>query len=111
MKFKTTKKQINQNYNSVICIDYCQAQYLLNCIYPDAYNSGVYGWNADVYIIDGVAIVTGYRPWGNIRPDYKTMKFYDNAAAQILADSTMTCENRLNKVTQLLNQFIKEVTK
>ena len=74
MKFKTTRNQINQNYNSVISIGYCEAQYLLQGKNPIAYNAGYYGWNCDIYDINGVAIVTGYRPWGNIHPDYNIIK-------------------------------------
>lgn len=28
---------------------------------PTCYNSGVYGWNCDIYIHGGIAILTGYR--------------------------------------------------
>ena len=34
---------------------------------PNFYTVGVYGWNADVYVIDAyTVIVTGYRPFGNV---------------------------------------------
>ena len=110
MKFKTTRKQINQNFNSVICIAYCDAQYLLRGKNPIAYNEGYYGWNYDLYDINGVAIVTGYRPWGNIHPDYKIIKKYEDEARKIWCGSWGNYQNTLDQTDQLLNQFIREVT-
>ena len=111
MKFKTTKKEINQNYSCVICIGYCDAQYLLNGKNPIAYNSGYYGWNYDLYDVNGVAIVTGYRPFGNIRPDYDTIKKYEDEARKIACNSWGNYQKMLDQVDQLLNQFIEEVTR
>lgn len=111
MKFKTTKKAINQNFNRVICIGYCDAQYLLQGKNPIAYNSGVYGWNCDIYDVNGVAIATGYRPWGNINPDYKTIKKYEDEARKIACNSWGSYQNMIDQLDQLLNQFIEEVTK
>ena len=111
MKFKTTRKQINQNYNRVISIGYCEAQYLLQGKNPIAYNAGYYGWNCDIYDINGVAIVTGYQPFGNIRPHYDTIKKYDDEARKIFCNSWENYQKMLDQVDQLLNQFIKEVTR
>ena len=111
MKFKTTKKEINQNYKNVICVGYCDAQYLLNGKNPIAYNAGYYGWNCDIYDVKGVAIVTGYRPFGNIRPDYETIKKYEDEARKIACNSWGNYQKMLDQVDQLLNQFIEEVTK
>ena len=51
MKLQTTKKQIRQNFNTVLSIGYCDAQYLLDCKNPFAYSAGVYGWSCDYYQI------------------------------------------------------------
>ena len=110
MKFKTTRKQINQNYNSVISIGYCDAQYLLQGKNPIAYNAGYYGWNCDVYDINGVAIVTGYQPFGNIRPHYDTIKKYEDEARKICSDYWGNYQKMLDMTDQLLKQFIEEVT-
>lgn len=111
MKFKTTRNQINQNYNRVICIGYCEAQYLLSGKNPIAYNAGYYGWNYDLYDVKGVAIVTGYRPFGNIHPDYKIIKKYEDDARKICGDSWGNYQKMIDQIDQLLNQFIQEVTK
>lgn len=111
MKFKTTRNKINQNYKNVICVRYCKMDYLLTNHDPIAYNSGVGGWNCDIYDVNGVAIVTGYRPWGNIRPDSDTIKKYEDEARRICCNSWDSYQNMLDQVDQLLNQFIEEVTR
>ena len=111
MKFKTTKKEINQNYKNVICIGYCHAQYLLQGKNPIAYNAGYYGWNCDIYDVKGVAIVTGYKPFGNIRPDYDTIKKYEDEARKIACNSWGNYQKMLDQLDTLLDQFIEEVTR
>lgn len=67
MKTKTTKKAIMNAYSNVIKAGYCDMQSALKWREPNFYTAGVYGWNADVYVIDyDTVIVTGYRPFGNI---------------------------------------------
>lgn len=45
----------------VLKIGYCAAHYLLSDLQRVGYMSGVYGWNCDVYDVEGVYILTGYR--------------------------------------------------
>ena len=67
MKTKTTKKAIRSAFENVIRVGYCDMQDALKWREPDFYTAGVYGWNADVYVIDAdTVIVTGYRPFGNV---------------------------------------------
>ena len=61
MKFKTTAKEIRNSYGKKIAVSYCGMQHLLYNHAPIAYTCGVYGWNFDVYSVDGVTICTGYR--------------------------------------------------
>ena len=76
---RTTRKEIMNSGRKVIKASYCEIQRLLNLSgYTEyAYTCGVYGWNADVYLIedrrDGsqVFIVTGYRPFGNVEMNHK----------------------------------------
>ena len=68
MKFRTTQKEIKNAYGYVFKIPYCDAWHLLKGREPEAYTAGVYGWNADIYSHGGVAIVTGYRPFGEATP-------------------------------------------
>ena len=67
MKYKTTKKEVMENMWTFYC-GYCDYQNILDTITPQAYTCGVYGWNADIYeVSNNIAIVTGYRPFGEYR--------------------------------------------
>ena len=91
MKERTTRKDVNYFNDIVIQTGYGELQNLLARRASVLYTAGVYGWNADVYraYFDGkaVAIVTGYRPFGSVRPSYQLCKFYDDRAAEILKTS------------------------
>ena len=65
MKTQITKKEVLANFN-VYAVGYCELQIAFKVaeMEPIYYTAGVYGWNADVYILKGSAIVTGYRPFG-----------------------------------------------
>jgi hypothetical protein len=81
MKVRLTRKEVLRQYNNVISVGYCDLQFMLK--YRDAkfYTVGIHGWNADVYEIDhDTAIVTGYRPFGNIRPIHEIVKAFDGTA-------------------------------
>jgi len=79
MKNKTTSKALKEGYYKIISVGYCELQGLLRYKSPIAYNSGYYGWNYDVYDIDGIAIVTGYRkaPSKNSKDDYNLIREYE----------------------------------
>lgn len=67
-KIRITEKEIKENYKNIYYCNYCNLQNLLTYYQPDYYTKGVYGWNADIYILDfDTVIVTGYRPFGNIK--------------------------------------------
>ena len=78
MKYKTTAKELKAGYYKIIEAGYCDLQSLLSYKSPIAYSKGTYGWNFDVYDIDGVAIVTGYRgmPSRNSKASYDLCKEY-----------------------------------
>lgn len=118
MKYKTTKKETQSNYRNIIKIGYADLQFLLKFTEPVAYTSGVYGWNADAYDFDNVAIVTGYRPFGNIQPDYDFVEKYNQLGKAICEeehdpakDWNEEQEEKENRLNQLIKEFIKEVTK
>lgn len=83
-KFKTTQKVIKANYSTIISTPYCSLQNLLCYEAPVAYTVRREGWAADVYDMGGgVAIVTGYAPFGNIRPSYQLLRRYETGAEKI----------------------------
>ena len=109
MKYKTTKKEITNRYWSKIVIGYADAQHLLRFNQPTAYTCGVYGWNADIHHINNAtAVITGYRPVGNIHPDYETIRNYNEQAKEIQqANDYQTAKEKTN---ELLQKFVEEVT-
>ena len=118
MKYATTKKAILSNYPNVIKVGYCSLQTLLKFHSPSAYTaSKTYGWRADVYeITPDTVIVTGYAPFGNIVPDYETIKKYEEKAQVESAlawnrreSSSQAYSNEVNAMDTLLHEFIQEV--
>lgn len=109
MKFKTTQKAVKEGYWKVIKVGYCDLQHLLYYQKPVAYTCGVYGWNADIYDIGcGTALCTGYKPFGDIRPNYELVREYDKKARKII-QKTKFDDNPKEKVDELLNEFIEKV--
>lgn len=114
MKFKTTQKAIKANYNTIICVPYCGLQNLLNYESPVAYTERREGWAADIYDMGGgVAIATGYAPFGSVRPSYELWERYEKQA-EIICDmyrySTKLNDTR-NRLRELQAAFIEEVTR
>lgn len=80
-KMNVTQKFVRSSFTNIICVPYCGLQDLLKYEYPSWFTSGIYGWNADVYIINNdTCIVTGYRPFGNIRPTYALNDVFNRTA-------------------------------
>ena len=110
MKYKTTQKAIKQHYKNVIAIGYCNAQFLLHYMSPEAYTTRAEGWASDVYVVNyDTAISTGYKPFGNIKPSFDLLDYYNETARKI--DSSLPFEDRVKKTAQLLNEFIEKITK
>ena len=93
MKVQVTAKSVRESYAHIIQIGYCDAQTLLRCAPPHFYTCGVYGWNANVHDVGGgVAIVTGYRPFGEIKPSYKLVRAYEDRAREEGASPELLAE-------------------
>lgn len=108
MKFKTTQKEVKQGYKNVIQVPYCGLLFLLRCESPIAYTTRAEGWGADIYDFGDTAIVTGYAPFGNIRPDYETNRRYDQRAREI-TNSVRNWEERKALLDELIKEYLREV--
>lgn len=108
MKYRTTKRDTKAGYGNVICVGYCGLQALLGYESPVAYTARREGWAADIYEFGNTAIVTGYAPFGNIRPDYETCRKYEKKAGEI--PYTLSYEERKEALNKLISEFIEEVT-
>jgi hypothetical protein len=81
MKTKVTRKEINRHYAAVYSCGYCALYPLFESREAVGYNSGVYGWNYDLYDIGGIAITSGYRGmFGDDLPE-ECRRILKNAAA------------------------------
>ena len=112
-KFKITRKDIKENYR-VINVPYCELQSLLHYRNPIAYNSGVYGWNYDVYTFydfdTNICICTGYRGYPGIPVDYEIYKNYEEKAKEVIYGDTPYTEVK-EKLDDLIREFLDEIEK
>lgn len=109
MKFRTTKKAIMNGYNNVICVSYCALQRLLSCESEIAYTTRIEGWGADIYQFGNTAIVTGYAPFGNIRPGYEVNQRYEQKALDA-TDGIYKWDEKKAILGELIKEYIQEVT-
>jgi hypothetical protein len=106
MKTKTTIKAVRQSGGKILSIGYCGAQFLLRGHEPVAYTSGIYGWNFDVYRVDGVTICTGYR--GMPGRQANNILTYEAKAQGIAEDYKLTYEQREEALESLLREFLAQ---
>ena len=105
MKYRTTQKEVKNNYCHVLSVGYADLGYLLQHRNPEAYTAGVYGWNADIYSIGSTAIVTGYRPFGK-HIDYDIVRKYNEKAKKI-----HSCKYKYQSKVNQLDEEIAEFSK
>lgn len=111
MKIKTTKKAVKNNYNHIIGIGYCNAQYLLGFAKEFGYSAGSNGWACDYYDVNGVCISTGYSYIHGVKYDYDMLNKYELEAQSIRLDNSLTWEVKEEKINQLLKDFVNECIK
>lgn len=108
MKYRTTQKEINNNFGLVLKVGYCELQNLFHFTEAESYTCGVYGWNADIYGFGGTAIVSGYRPFGKSLPrDF--YKPFDDEARKILSDDSIEWDDKKTKVNSLVEDFFHTI--
>lgn len=104
-----TRKEIVNNFSKVYSIGYGDMQYLLRYQNRIGYNSGIYGWNFDVYVVNGIAICTGYRNTPGQRIDYDILKKYEKKAEKIAKDYTLDYDKTKRKTNNLLYKLMEEL--
>ena len=97
-------------YHNIICVGYCSLQNLLKCERETAYTTRREGWAADIYDFGNTAIVTGYAPFGNIRPGYELCQKYEHAAEKVRCNYELSWAERKAKLQEIIKEFIEEVT-
>ena len=114
MKLKTTRKEIKNKVasNYIWQVGYCDMQNLLYYKSAIAYTSGVYGWNFDLYEVDGVYFTTGYRNMIGKQVDYELLRKYEEQAGEIIKTwGRYEYEVKKELIDNLLKEFIKELYK
>ena len=106
MKFKTTRKAIVNGSSNIVYAGYCDLSTLLRNHSPIAYTCGVYGWNFDVYEIDGLTICTGYRGMPGRRAN--NIIEYEAKARLIMGEYSEPYEERTAAVEELLHEWIAQ---
>jgi len=113
MKYRTTAKELRRNNNYIVSAGYCDLQFLLRDLAPNAYTCGVYGWNFDVYDLDegGVplTVCTGYR--GMVGKTAKGIDIFEARAREIWETRGMTYEETRAAIKNLRRAFIELNTK
>lgn len=108
MKIRVKEKDIKEGFKNIICVGYCDIQYLLYYREADFNTTGTYGWKADFYKINNNTIIsTGYAPIGTIR-NYKINRKYDEKARKIVLNYDMKYETKVKKLDKLIEKFVNE---
>lgn len=107
MKYQTTRKAIVYGSSKIRFAYYCEIQTLLQAHSPVAYTAGIYGWNFDVYEIDGVTICTGYRNMPGTHAN--NAREYEQRANAIMNEHDRKYESRRDDVEKLLHEFIAQI--
>ena len=108
MKIQTTKKAIKNNYRKIVRVGYCDLVYLLSFKDAFRYTAGIYGWNADIYDLEGIALVTGYRTFGDISPDLELIGKYEEKAKETM-HTIHNYEDCKKAMDYLIHDFLKEL--
>lgn len=110
MKFKTTKKAIKENYNTILKIGYCNIHNLLQYEDAIAYSTRAEGWSCDYYKVENVIICEGYAPIGE-SVSYDLQMEYNKKAEEIRYSNDVKWEDKKELLYNLLVQFVDEATK
>jgi hypothetical protein len=109
MKYKTTKRELTNNYHHIISIGYCDVQFLLKYRDPQSYCTRVEGWACDNYDVNGVLISTGYAPVKskNTIRDYDTTREFEQKAITITGNYDLKWEEQKAALEILLKEYIE----
>lgn len=111
-KQHTTIKNIKSTWSNVWRCGYCDLQYIMKYEEPMYYNSGVYGWNCDVYcdFKNDVAITTGYRNMAGRVIPHELIERYSKVAKNIMADAVAASYSEIkNALDQNRARFFEEL--
>lgn len=119
MEYKTTKKEMKENYYTIVGTDYCELQNLLRLKEANSYCVSIYGWACDNYELIGskqrILLSTGYNPikTKNIQKNKKELrkiiKKYETKAKKINTKNNYNLDNVKKCLDILVRDFVDEV--
>lgn len=114
MKTQTTIKNIRNNWKKVYRCGYCDLEYIMRYEEPQYYNSGIYGWNCDIYcdFARDIAITTGYRNMVGKSIPHELIKKYSDIAKEICERPfSVPYDEIKNALDQNREKFFDELNK
>lgn len=113
MKLEVKKSEILRKSCGVgvYKVGYCELK-VLDVLSPIGYTCGVYGWNCDVYNVNGYILTTGYRPFGvSIDSKYinKCNKEFEMVYNKYKYDKEYKYNQYIEDCNYILNNFINDV--
>lgn len=109
-KIHASMKYVTKIFSKVYCAGYADLQFIMEGETPQYYNSGVYGWNCDIYAnyTHDAIITTGYRNTKGKRIPSELIKKYSTIAQQI-KKSLINIEEIKNALEENRKQFWHEL--
>ena len=94
--------KVTNNYRKVFRCGYCDLQHVFHGVEPNFYNSGVYGWNCDMYVDyeHDMIITTGYRNMRGERIPSDIISKYEKKAIAILNNYSITDYEKKQKALE-----------
>ena len=88
MSMRLYKKHVRAEYPIVVYCGYCNLQYTLHFAQAIGHTERAEGWGCDIYeLAPGIALTTGYDPFGTRRLPSALTARYEAKAEQILANN------------------------
>lgn len=114
-KVRVSERFLRTNYGSenIFSLGYCSMQNLLRAldVEPLYYTRGIYGWNADIYVIDDVVICTGYRPIGKKAVKYDELRHVEEHLNEIRRDYSLSYNEMQKKSNAYARRAFKRLFK
>lgn len=109
MSRRVYKKHVRAAYPIVAYCGYCSLQYTLYFAPQFGHTERAEGWGCDVYeIAPGIALSTGYAPFGNRCLPLTITERYEKKAQQILEENSWSYIAK-EKLEVLLNELAAEI--
>ena len=109
IKKRVSMLEITRHYINIYRVGYCKLQPIFNYLEPVYYNSGIYGWNCDIYIYNNIVITTGYRNLRGQRIPDAILKKYNKKASAIIEKYKFDYLKKTTALDKLRDKFFNEL--